>query len=82
MWSPSDSLVLSCCFVFLINAENLEKISIPAVFDSRCFAASLGYLQKRMVVLKRKFHGKLGIKNHRSSLNVTLSLKINQSRYQ
>lgn len=31
--------------VFDVEAENLAKISMPAVLDSRCFAASLGYLE-------------------------------------
>lgn len=30
---------------FLMNAENLAKMSMPAVFDSGCLAASLMYLQ-------------------------------------
>lgn len=33
-------------------AENLEKISIPAVFDSRWVAASLGYLKRRKAIWK------------------------------
>ena len=31
-------------FEFLMNAENLAKISMPAVFDSGCLAPSLMYL--------------------------------------
>lgn len=46
IWLWSYSPALSCCLVFLMYAENLEKISIPAVFDSRCLAASLGYLER------------------------------------
>lgn len=47
IWQWSYSPALSCCLVFLMYAENLEKISIPAVFDSRCLAASLGYLKRQ-----------------------------------
>lgn len=32
--SAPYSPALSCCLVFFMYAENLEKISIPAVFDS------------------------------------------------
>lgn len=32
---------------FLMNAENLAKMSIPAVFDSGCLAPSLMYLHPR-----------------------------------
>lgn len=41
------SLVLASEFVFFIYAENLAKMSFPAVFDSLFFVDSFGYLERK-----------------------------------
>lgn len=44
---PSNLPSLASGLEFLINAENLANISIPAVFDSGCFGESFRYLKSR-----------------------------------
>lgn len=44
------SLVLASGFVFFMYAENLAKMSFPAVFDSLFFVASFGYLERKEAI--------------------------------
>lgn len=44
MWQRRFLPSFASGFEFLMKAENLAKISIPAVFDSGCLAPSLMYL--------------------------------------